>query len=639
MNDKITYTSTEIRPIKTGEDYQALYQRSIKEPKAFWAEHANLFVDWFTPFQNTMSGSFVTGDVRWFEGGTLNACYNCVDRHLAKRGDKIALIWEGNDLDESTQFTYRALHEEICKFANILKQFGIKKGDRVCIYLPMIPEVVIAMLACVRIGAIHTVVFGGFSADSLKTRMLDAQCSLLITADEGRRGEKNIPLKANADQALLDCPNVKNTIVVQWTKNPVNWDPSRDHSYHEVMAFAETDCPCEEMDATDPLFILYTSGSTGKPKGILHSTGGYLVYVAMTHRYVFDYQEDDIYWCTADVGWITGHSYLVYGPLANGATTLLFEGISSYPSFSRYWDIIDKHQVNIFYTAPTAIRALRKEGDTFVTQSKRDSLKLLGTVGEPINPEVWNWYFEVVGNRRCPIVDTWWQTETGGILLTPLPGATQLVAGSVTKPFFGIIPDIIDDKGCPQPPNHPGKLIIKQPWPGLMQSIYGDKKRFIDTYFKAFPGVYLTGDGAYVDEIGNFWITGRNDDVIKVSGHRLGTGELESALLTHQAVSEAAVVAVPDDLTGEAIYAFVTLKSQIPPTDVLKKALIQQVKENIGPIATIRTIQWAEALPKTRSGKIMRRILRKIACHDMDDLGDVSTLADASVVKELIRNQ
>ncbi|WP_412754087.1 acetate--CoA ligase [Legionella londiniensis] len=616
--------------------YHAFYERSIAEPDAFWDEQARRFISWVKPASQVCKGDFTAGSVRWFVDGQLNVCYNCVDRHLETRKDQTAIIWEGNSPEQSRTLTYGELHERVCKFANVLKGQGVKKGDRVSIYLPMIPEAAIAMLACARIGAIHSVVFAGFSPDSLKMRINDADCSLLITADEGLHGEKTVPLKKNCDEALKECPGVKTVIVVQRTGNSVFWQEGRDLWYHELMDRAETDCPCEVMDANDPLFILYTSGSTGKPKGVLHGSGGYLVYTAITHRYVFDYHDGDIYWCTADIGWITGHSYLVYGPLANGATTLLFEGVPQFPDYARYWNIIDKYQVNIFYTAPTAIRALRKQGDGWVRQSSRQSLKLLGSVGEPINPDVWEWYFTVVGESRCPVVDTWWQTETGGILMAPLPGTQAMVPGSVSRPFFGIVPDVVDDKGMPVPPGQRGRLVIKKPWPGMMLTIYGDHKRFVDAYLLEIPGCYLTGDGAYRDEAGYYWVTGRNDDVIMVSGHRLGTGELESALLSHPAVSEAAVVGVPDQLTGESIYAFVTLKADITPADALKQELIQQVREKIGAIAKPRTIQWAESLPKTRSGKIMRRILRKIARDDLTELGDISTLADPNAVKRLI---
>lgn len=619
--------------------YPVMYQQSIDSPTTFWAEQAEKFITWFSPWTHVTRGDFTTCDINWFSNGKLNACYNCVDRHLEKRNNQAAIIWEGNSPHETQSITYAQLHKKICQFANVLKTHRIKKGDRVCIYLPMIPEAVIAMLACARIGAIHSVVFGGFSADALKTRILDADCCLLITADEGLRGEKTIPFKTNCDNALRDCPSVKTVIVVKRTGNPVNWDKKRDIWYHEAIETASADCPVESMDSNDPLFILYTSGSTGKPKGVVHSTGGYLVYTAMTHHYVFDYHDNDIYWCTADVGWITGHSYLVYGPLANGATTLIFEGIPNYPDYSRYWSIIDKHQVNIFYTAPTAIRALRREGDAWVTKTSRKSLRLLGSVGEPINPDVWEWYYQVVGESRCPIVNTWWQTETGGIMLTPLPGATPLTAGSAGVPFFGVVPDVVDNHNNPLSAEHPGKLVIKRPWPGLMQTIYGDKSRFIDTYLKKIPGKYLTGDGAYRDDCGYYWITGRDDDVIKVSGHRIGTEELESAFLSHESVSEAAVVGVPDEIKGEGIFAFITLKAAREPTEALKKELRQHVRDKIGPLATPDSIQWAPALPKTRSGKIMRRILRKIASNDIENMGDISTLADADVVEKIIQRK
>ena len=619
------------------EQYQSLYQQSIDAPAIFWGQQAQRFITWFKPWTQVMHGDFTSQDIKWFENATLNACYNCVDRHLDTRGSQIALIWEGNSPDETQSITYRQLHEKICQFANVLKNHGIKKGDRVCIYLPMLPEAVIAMLACARIGAIHSVVFGGFSAEALKTRLLDADCRLLITADEGLRGEKTIPFKDNCDKALTDCPNVQTVIVIQRTGHLINWNNTRDIWYHDAMESANKECPVEPMESNDPLFILYTSGSTGKAKGVVHGTGGYLVYAAMTHHYVFDYHEDDIYWCTADIGWITGHSYLVYGPLANGATTLMFEGIPNYPDYSRYWSIIDKHQVNIFYTAPTAIRALRQEGNDWVTQTSRKSLRLLGSVGEPINPDVWEWYYHVVGEDRCPIVNTWWQTETGGIMITPLPGATPLVAGSAGVPFFGIVPDIVDTQANSLSCEQPGQLVIKHPWPGLMQTIYGDRTRFINTYFNDFPGNYLTGDGAYRDQDGYYWITGRDDDIIKVSGHRIGTEELESALISHASVAEAAVVGIPHEIKGEGIYAFVTLKTAIPSTDTLKKELIQTVRNKIGALAVPENIQWTDALPKTRSGKIMRRILRKIASKDIENLGDISTLADADVIDKIIK--
>ena len=619
-------------------EYRRLYEQSIHDPDTFWAAQAKQFISWFSPWDKVAEGDFSSIDMAWFTHGTLNACYNCVDRHLETRKDQIAIIWEGNQPNETRYISYLELYEQICQFANVLKQQGVQKGDRVCIYMPMLPEVVIAMLACARIGAIHSVVFGGFSAEALKTRILDADCSILITADETIRGEKIIPLKKNADLALQACTNIKRVIVIKHTANPIEWQSHRDIWYHEAMATAHKHCPIEPMDANDPLFVLYTSGSTGKPKGVLHATGGYMVYVAMTHHYVFDYHDGDIYWCSADVGWITGHSYIVYGPLANGATTVLYEGIPNYPNVSRYWEIIDKHNVNIFYTSPTAIRALRREGDEWVQRTNRQSLRLLGTVGEPINPDVWQWYFDVVGEKRCPIVNTWWQTETGGILLTQIPGVTPLVPGSVGWPFFGIVADIIDEEGHSLAEDQQGRLIIKKPWPGLMQTIYGNRPRFIEAYFKASPGNFLTGDGAHRQAGGHYWITGRNDDVIKVSGHRIGTAEVENALVSHPAISEAAVVGIPHDIKGEVIYAFVTPKADIETTDALKKELSQQVRDKIGPLATPETIQWAAALPKTRSGKIMRRILQKIACHELDDLGDISTLADTHVLDSLIKD-
>lgn len=618
------------------QQYQDLYQRSITSPDDFWAEQAHKFVSWFKPWDQVANASFETLESKWFIGGKLNAAYNCLDKHLEQRGNQIAILWEGDEPNASTQITYLQLHEQVCRLANVLKQQGIKKGDRVCIYLPMMPEIAVAMLACARIGAIHSVVFGGFSAEALKTRILDSDCRLVITADEGIRGGKLIPLKQNTDQALVACPNVSRVIVIKRTGNKTSWNNERDIWYYEAVQKAQTECEPEWMDANDPLFILYTSGSTGKPKGILHSTGGYLVYAAITHYYVFDYHEGDIYWCTADAGWITGHSYVVYGPLLNGATTLLFEGVPHYPNFSRFWQIIDKYKVNIFYTAPTAIRALRREGDTWVTSTDRNSLKLLGTVGEPMNPEVWEWYFHVVGNGRCPVVDTWWQTETGGILITPLPGVASLKPGSVGWPFFGIEPAIVDDKGNEITDSKAGKLVIKTPWPGFMQTIYNNPERFFNAYFREYPGFYLSGDEAYKDNDGYYWVIGRNDDILKVSGHRIGTGELESALLLHPAVAEAAVVAIPHEIKGNSIYAFVTVKADVQPDSSLKNQLIQQVRNSIGAIAAPEFIQWATSLPKTRSGKIMRRILRKIACDELEDLGDISTLADPGVIKDLI---
>lgn len=617
--------------------YREMYADSITDPEKFWGEQAKKFITWFKPWQKVLTGDFKNLNVKWFAGGKLNACYNCLDRHLPDRANQTAILWEGNDPSESTKLTYAQLHEQVCRFANILKKFNVKKGDRVCIYMPMVPEVIIAMLACARIGAVHSVVFGGFSADAIKNRILDADCHTVITANETKRGNKIIPLKNNVDAALIDCPNVNTVIVVKRTENSTVWNDQRDHWYHELMKTVSADCPCEEMDAQDPIFILYTSGSTGKPKGILHVTAGYLVYVAITYHYVFDYHDGEIYWCTADVGWVTGHSYIVYGPLLNGATTLIFEGIPLYPTASRYWEIVDKHQVNIIYTSPTAIRALRRDGDQWVTRTKRNSLRVMGTVGEPINPEVWEWYYEVVGDEHCPIVDTWWQTETGGILISPLPGATPLKPGSASWPFFGIKPEILDDHGEKVAVNKVGKLVITQPWPGMLQTIYGTPERFVNAYFREFPGNYLTGDDARCDEDGYFWILGRNDDVLKVSGHRLSTAEIENAILQDPAVAEAAIVAVPDDIKGESVYAFVTVKRGIKADEALAKKLKQKVKDIIGAIAVPEFIQWADELPKTRSGKIMRRILRKIASNDAADLGDTSTLTDPQVLENLIK--
>lgn len=619
--------------------YHEMYQRSIKDPNTFWGEEACKFTTWFQPWETVLTGNFNQLNVEWFKNGKLNACYNCIDRHLPHKANQIAILWEGDDAANSLSLTYKQLFEKICRFANVLKKFGVKKGDRVAIYLPMIPEAVIAILACARIGAIHNVVFGGFSPDSLRSRILDADCRIVVTANEGLRGGKLVPLKKNLDEALDECPNVKHVIVVKHTKNTCNWNPSRDHWYAFEMEQSSSECPCEIMDANDPLYILYTSGSTGKPKGILHTTGGYLVYVASTFYYVFDYHDNDIYWSTADVGWVTGHSYTVYGPLCNGATVLIYEGVPNHPTSSRIWEIVDKYKVNILYTAPTALRALRQQGDEWVTKTNRSSLKILGTVGEPINPDVWEWYFNVVGNKKCQIVDTWWQTETGGMLITPLPGVTPLKAGSATWAFFGIVPAIFDEEGKEVPKNKMGKLVITKPWPGMMKTVYGDNKRFKDNYFSEYPGNYLTGDEARCDEENYYWIAGRNDDVLKISGHRIGTGELENAFLTHESVAEAAVVGIPHDIKGESIYAFITLKSNVEPTNQLKQELIMHIRNSIGAIATPDFIQWANALPKTRSGKIMRRILRKIANHDFDSLGDTSTLADPQVVDELIKER
>lgn len=619
--------------------YQDWYGSSINEPETFWAKQAGQLISWFKPWQTVMTGSFADANVRWFEGASLNASFNCLDRHLETKGEQTAIIWEGDDPNESKRISYRELYELVCRFANVLKKHGAKKGSRICIYMPMIPEAAIAMLACARIGAIHSVVFGGFSGIALKTRIQDAQCHIVVTANEGVRGGRTIPLKQNVDQALLDCPSVDTVLVVERTKNTVPWMQNRDVWYHEAMQDVSVDCKAEAMQATDPLFILYTSGSTGKPKGIVHGTGGYMVYAAMTHKYIFDYHPGEIYWCTADVGWITGHSYIVYGPLANGAITLMFEGVPNYPTMSRFWEVVDKHNANIFYTAPTAIRALRREGDEWVKKTSRDSLRMLGTVGEPINPEAWEWYYQVVGKSKCPIVDTWWQTETGGIMLSPLPGATPLKPGAASWPFFGVQPKVIDDAGNEAEPNAMGRLIITHPWPGIMQTVFNDHQRFVDTYFNEVPGSYLSGDQAWRDEDGYIWIGGRSDDVIKISGHRIGTQEVESALIQHPAVSEAAVVAVPDDIKGQNIYAYVTLKAGQQASEALKKELVQVVRENLGPIATPKYIQWADGMPKTRSGKIMRRILRKIANHDTDELGDLSTLADPDVVESLIKDR
>ncbi len=622
--------------------YKAMYARSVKNPDGFWAEQARAFVSWSKPWTKVSDWSYDAKNlhIQWFIGGKLNVSYNCLDRHLAKRGDQTAILWEGDDPGQDKKITYRQLHTEVCKFANVLKARGVKKGDRVCLYMPMVPAAAVAMLACTRIGAVHSVVFGGFSPQSLSDRILDSDCRVVITADEGVRAGKRVPLKANTDTALEKCPNVHTVVVYQRTHGPVAMKPGRDIVYQDEIARASADCPIVEMDAEDPMFILYTSGSTGKPKGVLHTTGGYLVFAAMTHKYVFDYHDGDIYWCTADVGWVTGHTYIVYGPLANGAISLMFEGVPNYPSSSRFWEVIDKHQVNIFYTAPTAIRALMREGEAPVKKTSRKSLKLLGTVGEPINPEAWEWYYHVVGNGRVPIVDTWWQTETGGHLITPLPGATKLKPGSATRPFFGVVPGIVDPgtgkllKGAAE-----GALVMQRPWPGMMRTVYGDHQRFIDTYFKTYPGYYFTGDGARRDKDGDYWITGRIDDVLNVSGHRLGTAEVESALVLHHSVAEAAVVGFPHDIKGQGIYCYVTLKVGITPTEELRKELILQVRKEIGPTATPDVIQWAPGLPKTRSGKIMRRILRKIAANETGSLGDTSTLADPAVVEDLVRNR
>ena len=620
-------------------EYFRLYEQSLADPERFWAEHGKR-IDWIKPFTRVRNAAF-DGDVHiaWYEDGTLNASYNCIDRHLPKRAEQTAILWEGDHPAEDRRVTYHELHEAVCRLANVLKARGVRKGDRITIYLPMIPEAAIAMLACARIGAIHSVVFGGFSPDSLVGRIQDCRSTVLITADEGHRGGRAIPLKRNADNALRHCPAVRDVVVVRHTGGDIDWVEGRDIWYHEVCAAASPDCPPEEMSAEDPLFILYTSGSTGQPKGVLHTTGGYLVYTSMTHEYVFDYREGEVYWCTADVGWVTGHSYIVYGPLANGATTLIFEGVPNYPDPSRFWQVVDKHNVRIFYTAPTAIRALMREGEEYVRRTSRRSLRILGSVGEPINPEAWLWYYDHVGEQRCPIVDTWWQTETGGILITPIPGATALKPGSATRPFFGVEPVIVDnDHNVINGPGE-GNLCIANAWPGMMRTVFGDHQRFVQTYFSTFPGLYFTGDGARRDEDGFYWLTGRVDDVINVAGHRLGTAEIESALVAHPRVAEAAVVGFPHDIKGQGIYAYVTLKVTEAPSEELRRELVAWVRQEISPIAAPDLLQWAPGLPKTRSGKIMRRILRKIAANEHDALGDVTTLADPTVVDELVDNR
>ena len=642
---------TDIYPVKDeireralidADEYETMYARSVDDNEAFWAEQAGR-IDWIQPFTRVKDVSFARDDVhiRWFYDGTLNVCYNCVDRHLESKGDDVAIIWEGDDPSRDLKITYRELHERVCKFANALKALGAKKGDRITIYMPMIPEAAIAMLACARIGAVHSVVFGGFSPDALAGRIHDCESNIVVTADEGIRGGKSVPLKANVDAAARnpDVTSLEKVLVVRNTGAKIGWVEDRDEWLHDLEETVDADCPCEEMGAEDPLFILYTSGSTGQPKGVLHTTGGYLVYAAMTHEHVFDYHPGDVYWCTADVGWVTGHSYIVYGPLANGAITLMFEGVPNYPTSSRFWEVCDKHDVNICYTAPTAIRALMREGEEPVKRTSRKSLRLLGSVGEPINPEAWEWYYKVIGDSRCPIVDTWWQTETGGILISPLPGATDLKPGSATKPLVGVIPALLDGDGNELEGPNEGNLVITDSWPGQMRTVYGDHKRFVETYFSTFDNCYTTGDGARRDEDGYYWITGRVDDVLNVSGHRMGTAEVESALVAHPSVAEAAVVGYPHDIKGQGIYAYVTLMEGVEPSDELRAELQQWVRKEIGPIAKPDLIQWAPGLPKTRSGKIMRRILRKVAADDYGELGDTSTLADPAVVEDLIENR
>jgi len=619
--------------------YQEMYRQSIDSPDKFWSDQASQFLSWQKPWQSLNSTDFDQGNVEWFIGGKLNVAVNCIDRHLENRAEQTAIIWEGDDPIEDRAISYAELHEHVSRFGNVLRQRGVKKGDRVCIYMPMIPEAAYAMLACARIGAVHSVVFGGFSPEALKDRILNSDCQVVITADEAVRGGKTVALKANADKALESCPNVHTCVVVERTSAPVAWNQSRDIWYHQAVKSVTADCPAEIMDAEDPLFILYTSGSTGKPKGVLHTTAGYLLMAAMTHKYTFDYKEGDIFWCTADVGWITGHSYILYGPLCNGGTTLMFEGVPTYPDASRFWQVVDKHQVNQFYTAPTAIRALMGAGDDFVSKTSRSSLKLLGTVGEPINPEAWEWYYRVVGDSHCPIVDTWWQTETGAHMLTPLPGAMPLKPGSASLPFFGVQPVLVDSEGVEIKGEGEGLLMIKSSWPSQIRTVFGDHQRCIDTYFSAFPGYYFTGDGARRDKDGYYWITGRVDDVLNVSGHRMGTAEVESALVLHKKIAEAAVVGYPHNIKGQGIYCYVTPMFGIQPDDALRDELIKLCASEIGPIAKPDIVQWAPGLPKTRSGKIMRRILRKVAADQLDDLGDTSTLADPKVVDDLIANR
>ena len=626
------------QPLIDESTYESMYADSINNSDEFWSAQAKEFLSWDKDWKQVSNIDYRSGKIEWFKGGELNLAYNCIDRHLPKRAKQTAIIWEGDNPEVSQKVTYQQLHDKVAKLANGLKKLGVQKGDRVCIYMPMILEASYAMLACARIGAIHSVVFGGFSPEALKDRILDSQCKVVITADEGVRGGRATALKSNVDIAISECDCVSHVVVVQNTKGNVEWN-SRDIWYHDLVSDVASECPCEPFDAETPLFILYTSGSTGKPKGVLHTTGGYLLYAAMTHKYVFDYQEGDVYWCTADVGWVTGHSYIVYGPLANGATTLMFEGIPSYPDASRFWQVIDKHQVNTFYTAPTAIRALMGMGDEFVSKTDRSSLRVLGTVGEPINPEAWEWYYHTIGQSKCPIVDTWWQTETGGHMITPLPYATALKPGSASKPFFGIEPQVVNEQGEILEGEAEGILVLARSWPGQMRTLYNNHERFMEAYFSTFPGKYFAGDGVKRDADGYYWITGRVDDVLNISGHRLGTAEIESALVLHEGVSEAAVVGYPHDIKGQGIYAYVSIMSGIQPTDELKAELVKLVRSEIGPIATVDKIQFAPGLPKTRSGKIMRRILRKIAENDYDNLGDTSTLAEPEVVKDLIDNR